>query len=262
MTFANNDVLAFYKALPFNYRDNVEEHAESIIKKSNPYPQLDTILKRKVKVLDVGCGAGWFSNSIAFHKKCLVDGIDYNPIAIERAKSIAEYMYLDNVTFNVVDIFKYESEQSYDLAVSLGVLHHTNDCKEGVRRVCSFVKSNGHICIGLYHKYGRKPFLEEFENMKSNGSSEEEMYIRYCELDSRFTDETHSRSWFRDQVLHPHETTHTMKEMTELLNEFNMEVIYTTVENEEETYYDLGKKYLKDNMYYPGFFMFIARKNN
>ena len=50
---ANNDVLAFYKALPFNYRDNVEEHAESIIKKSNPYPQLDTILKRKVKVLDV-----------------------------------------------------------------------------------------------------------------------------------------------------------------------------------------------------------------
>ena len=92
--------------------------------------------------------------------------------------------------------------------------------------------------------------------------NEDKMFERYCELDSRFTDETHLRSWFRDQVLHPHETTHTMKEMTELLNECNMEVIYTTVENEEETYYDLGKKYLKDNMYYPGFFMFIARKNN
>ena len=107
-TLANNNVLEFYKILPFNYRDDVEEHAESIIKNSIPYSQLDHILKPKIRVLDIGCGAGWFSNSIAFHNKCLVDAIDYNPVAIKRAKAVAKFMYLDNVTFNVADLFQYE----------------------------------------------------------------------------------------------------------------------------------------------------------
>ena len=33
-THINENVLEFYKGLPFNYRDNIEEHALSIIKKT------------------------------------------------------------------------------------------------------------------------------------------------------------------------------------------------------------------------------------
>ena len=84
MTYANNSVLEFYKTLPFNYRDSVEDHAESILQKQigDYYPFLDPYLKSRSRVLDVGCGSGWFGNTVALHIKCLVEAIDYNPVAI------------------------------------------------------------------------------------------------------------------------------------------------------------------------------------
>ena len=110
--------------------------------------------------------------------------------------------------------------------------------------------------IGLYHKYGRKPFLDEFKNM----DDEDKMFERYCELDSRFTDETHLRSWFRDQVLHPHETTHTMEEVSEILYNNNMELMWSSVRGDERLYEDLTKAKLSNNEYWPGFFTFLARR--
>ena len=117
-------------------------------------------------------------------------------------------------------------------------------------------KTENHIFIGLYHKYGRKPFLEEFKSV----DNEDKMFERYCELDSRFTDETHLRSWFRDQVLHPHETTHTMEEVNEILYENNMELIWSSIEGDEKLYEDLTRAKLSNNEYWPGFFTFLARR--
>ena len=265
MTYANNNVLEFYKTLPFNYRDSVEDHAESILQKQigDYYPFLDPYLKSRSRVLDVGCGSGWFGNTVALHNKCLVEAIDYNPVAIARAQSVSEYLRNWYTIFLVADLFKYKPLSPADLVVSLGVLHHTNNCIEGVKKLCNeFVALEGYVFIGLYHKYGRRPFLDEFKKMKDKGASEEEMYDRYCELDSRFTDETHSRSWFRDQVLHPHETTHTMEEMTEVLNECGMTVVETSIKEKEETYYDQALERLKENKYCPGFFVFLAQRTS
>ena len=99
-------------------------------------------------------------------------------------------------------------------------------------------------------------FLDEFKNM----DDEDKMFERYCELDSRFTDETHLRSWFRDQVLHPHETTHTMEEVNEILYENNMELIWSSIEGDEKLYEDLTRVKLSNNEYWPGFFTFLARR--
>ena len=137
------------------------------------------------------------------------------------------------VNFQVADLFEYKIEP-VDLIVSLGVLHHTEDCMGALTKICQ--SAENHIFIGLYHKYGRKPFLEEFKSM----DNEDKMFERYCELDSRFTDETHLRSWFRDQVLHPHETTHTMEEVNEILYENNMELIWSSIEGDEKLYEDLN----------------------
>ena len=37
-------------------------------------------------VLELGCGAGWLSNSISYYYGAKVLGVDFNPIAIEMAK--------------------------------------------------------------------------------------------------------------------------------------------------------------------------------
>ena len=112
------------------------------------------------------------------------------------------------------------------------------------------------IFIGLYHKYGRKPFLDEFSKIKD----EDKKFARYRELDSRFTDETQLRSWFRDQVLHPYETTHTIKEVSEVLEKNNMKLMWTSIQGEEQAYENVAIEKLKNNEFYPGFFTFMAKK--
>ena len=253
-THISQNVLEFYKELPFNYRDNVEEHALSILKNKNTYDILNPFLKPKSKILEIGCGAGWFSNSIAYHNKCDVTAIDFNPIVIERAKQVGEYVG-NKVNFQVANLFEYEIK-SFDLIVSLGVLHHTENCSEALEKICQSVKKENHIFIGLYHKYGRKPFLDEFKKI----DNENEMFERYCELDSRFTDKTHLRSWFRDQVLHPHETTHTMEEIKEILFANDMKLVWSSIDGDEKKYESLAIEKLKNNEYWPGFFLFLAKK--
>ena len=49
------------------------------------------------------------------------------------------------------------------LIISLGALHHTNNCKEAIKYICKFGETKSYLFLGLYHKYGRKPFLDHFE---------------------------------------------------------------------------------------------------
>lgn len=273
-TYANPDVLEFYKTLPFNFRETVEGSVQAIRETDQlaAYPVLKPMLGPGVRVLDVGSGAGWFSNSMAYRHGASVTGIDFNPVAVARAQEVGHAMKLDT-HFQVADLFTYEPERKFDLVVSIGVLHHTDNCHAAIRRVCEqYVRPGGHVFIGLYHTYGRKPLLDHFEEMKKRGATEDEMLERYAELHSQLKDKTHLRSWFRDQVLHPHETQHTMEEMMPLLKETGMELVSTSINRfqpidslsvlyeEEKKYFEVGVQRLKENQYFTGFFVFLVRK--
>ena len=268
-------VLAFYEELPFNYRESAENSAEAIRSQNAAahYPVLPPLLSNETRVLDVGCGAGWLSNGIAFHYGSRVTGIDFNPVAVERAQQVAATLDLDNVGFRTADLFEYGTEVPYDLVVSIGVLHHTADCHAAVRKACSaLVRPGGHVMIGLYHQYGRRPFLDLFAQMKSEGAPEQEMLERFRGLHSGLSDEVHLVSWFRDQVCHPHETQHTLEEMIPILHECDMELISTSINRfaeigtleelfEQERRYEVtAVERLKEGKYFPGFFVFLARK--
>jgi 2-polyprenyl-3-methyl-5-hydroxy-6-metoxy-1,4-benzoquinol methylase len=272
-TFANPEVLEFYKSLPFNYQDSVENQVKAIRSRDSvsAYPVLPPLLKKGVSVLEVGCGTGWLSNAISFYYKSSVLGLDFNPVAIARAREVAQAMKL-KASFEVADFFVYQPNTLFDVVVSLGVLHHTDNCQAAVRRIClGFVRPGGYVMIGLYHHYGRQPFLDHFQEMKDSGATEKEMLARYRELHP-LKDETHLMSWFRDQVLHPHETQHTLAEMLPILQETGMELVSTSINRfqpidsveklleEEITYRDIGSERLQENKYFPGFFVFLARK--
>ena len=84
---------------------------------------------------------------------------------------------------------------------------HTNDCLGGLEHIIKkIIKKNGKIYIGLYNKYGRKPFLDYFNKLKKNGCNNDILFQKYSELHSKLKDKTHLNSWFRDQIQHPHET--------------------------------------------------------
>ena len=151
--YSNEKVLQFYKELPFNYYSNVEEQSKNILlgeRNFEIYGPLVKELKIADTIIDVGCGAGYLTNSISYVyplKKVL--GIDFNSIATDRAIEVSKYLKL-NSNFKAIDLFKYIDLPRFDLAISIGVLMHTNNFFEGLKHIIKeMINKNGKIYIGL-----------------------------------------------------------------------------------------------------------------
>ena len=73
-------------------------------------------LSQGTKVIDVGCGSGWFARFLKDHFECHVTGLD-----------VIDYMAGE------IDFIKYEGDRipmedkSFDVAVCISVIHHTKD---------------------------------------------------------------------------------------------------------------------------------------
>jgi 2-polyprenyl-3-methyl-5-hydroxy-6-metoxy-1,4-benzoquinol methylase len=274
-TFASPVVLEFYKTLPFNYYGSLEKQAESVVKgRANieMHPPLIPLLRKDGTVLDVGCGAGWLTNTITYHFKQSVVGIDFNPVAVERAQEVAKLLHLSS-QISTCDLFKYFPEAKFDLVISMGVLHSTENCMEGIRHLMrSVLKENGHMYIGLYHTYGRAPFLQYFEEMKQQKKDEKYLFDKYKELHTDLKDDQHLLSWFRDQVLHPLETQHTLKEVASVVDEMGGVLVSTSINRFkpfnsladlfelEKEYEQTGRDALQQKTFFPGFFTFLVHK--
>ena len=275
MSFANEDVLKFYKELPFNIFGDIQEHQKNIksgVSLSN-HPVLTNILTKKMKVLEVGCGVGWLSAQIADRFQSSVTSIDFNQVAIDTAQKAADSLGL-NVKYEVADLFKFEPNEKFDICISLGVLHHTNNCIAAIQRcVENYVKPGGDFYVGLYHLYGRRPFLQHFENLSAGGASEGDLLKEYSRLSKVKTDDTHLYSWFRDQVLHPHETQHTLNEITEVCANSGAKLVSTSINqfkdfkseselfDQELAYEAISQQRISEGKYFPGFFTALYRKN-
>lgn len=269
-----NDVLEFYKKLQFNETSTPEMSAE-LIKKRNGvsyvFPNISYIAAAD-RILEVGCGAGWLSNSIAYYYGNEVEAIDFNPRAIQCAKLTSEVLGRGiSPKFVQADLFEYETEPA-DLVISIGVLHHTSDCMLGVEKCIDLTKPGGCIFLGLYHKYGRKPFLDFFKKLKSISDDEEYLFEEYRKLDNRHKDVLQAKSWFLDQVMHPFETQHTLKEVMGVFEKKNVRLICTSINSydritdldmlyeKEKEYYEIGKKHIEEGRYFPGFFYILGEK--
>lgn len=275
--YSNQDVFNFYAEMPFNFHADSTAAAEHI-KKSNIIKDTYTVLspyiakKSNVSLIDIGCGAGVIANNIAYHCNIEVLGIDFNPVAIERAREVSSLLGNRNSSFRAADLFDFYPEKPFDIALSLGVLHHTMDCLRALRHVLkNMVRHGGFAFIGLYHKFGREPFIEHFQALKRQQFSEQALYEEYRRLNKSITDEPFLKSWFRDQVLHPHESLHTLEEIILILDECGCRLVSTSINKfrsfsspeylikEEKKYTAISKEKLQEGLYFPGFFIFLPR---
>lgn len=272
--FSKPEVLEFYRTLPFNTHGDVQQNVTSIRSHNSVenYPCLVPLLSASTSVLEIGCGAGWLSNSIAHYYHANVTGIDFNTRVIEYAQEASQQLGLNN-HFHTSDLFLYSPEAPFDVAVSLGVLHHTGNCRAAIEKICTdFVKPGGYFFLGLYHHYGRRPFLKHFGDLRAAHSSEDTLFAEYARLHSNLVDETHLRSWFRDQVLHPHETQHTLGEINAVMESVDMQIVSTSLNKfdriddmaqlieQEEKQEEISQAKLESGIYFPGFFVVLARR--
>lgn len=266
----------FYDDLPFNYHGGVTSSADAV--RANPvgaaYPDLDALLSasRGTPVLELGCGAGWLSNTMAHSYGARVHAVDLCGRALDRARAVADELGVGpHVQFEERDLFTVDRRGS--LVVSIGALHHTGDTEGAVRHAASLVEPGGRLYLGLYHAPGRRPFLEALQGC-ARDQGEEAALRMYAELDpARAADPTLLRSWFRDQVLHPHETQHTLAEVMDWVAPLGFELVSTSINRFqpfgapeevfalEDGYAERSRRALfVERRYFPGFFTALVQK--
>jgi 2-polyprenyl-3-methyl-5-hydroxy-6-metoxy-1,4-benzoquinol methylase len=102
-------------------------------------------------VLDVGCGMGRFAE-VATRWGARVVGVDLS-VAAEVAE---ENLKGRQAIFFQADLFHLPfARESFDYIYSLGVLHHTPDCKAAFEALPGLLKPGGRIAIWLYSRYNR-----------------------------------------------------------------------------------------------------------
>jgi SAM-dependent methyltransferase len=106
-------------------------------------------------VLDAGVGAGRYAE-VAAAKGAEVVGIDITS-AVDAA--FANIGRREGVHLAQADIFAMPfREATFDLAFSIGVLHHTPDTRAAFDRVAAVVKPGGGMAVYLYARYGIQHF--------------------------------------------------------------------------------------------------------
>lgn len=102
-------------------------------------------------LLDAGVGAGRYAECAA-RKGAQVFGVDLSSAIDAAYENIGR---LENVHLVQADIFAMPfREATFDMAYSIGVLHHTPDPRTAFDRVAAAVKPGGSLAIYIYDRYG------------------------------------------------------------------------------------------------------------
>jgi SAM-dependent methyltransferase len=103
------------------------------------------------RLLDAGVGAGRFADRASI-KGAEVFGVDLT-IAVDAAfRNIGRR---SNVHLFQADIFALPfRDGTFDLAYSIGVLHHTPDPEQAFARVAATVRPGGKLAVYMYARYG------------------------------------------------------------------------------------------------------------
>ena len=270
-------VRAFYDRLPFNFHGTVGRSVAAVRDHSiaASYPDLHALLSsgRVRQVLEIGCGTGWLCNSLALNHVVEVAAVDFCANALARARDVARALgTASRVRFIESDLFDYHHDGHADLVISLGVLHHTGCARSAFRHIQAFAGTGGSVYVGLYHAPGRQVFLETFRSIAVT-RGEEAAFRRFRAIEpARSDDEMEARSWFRDQVMHPHETQHTLREISEWLTGAGLTLQSTSINAfapigdvallfaQEPGFRQRSRRALAEGRFFPGFFTFLASR--
>ncbi len=214
-------VRSFYEENPFPNYDGVEEFGELVSKGfQNRFSAelLDAIGHNKL-ILECGCGTGQLSHFLQLNNNHVL-GIDMSLGSLGLAIEHKARNHLDRSSFAQMNIFNLAiKDESFDVVISQGVLHHTFDARRAFAEIVRKVKPGGLVVVGLYNRYARIPTWLRARVIGVLGPK-----LDYV-VRTRIHDARKAEIWIRDQYHNPHETWHSIDEVLDWFDESGIDYL-------------------------------------
>jgi predicted NodU family carbamoyl transferase/2-polyprenyl-3-methyl-5-hydroxy-6-metoxy-1,4-benzoquinol methylase len=202
-------VKAFYEENPFPNYEGVEEFSSLVstgLHNSLTSTLLDAIGYNKL-ILECGCGTGQMTNFLSLNNNHVL-GVDLSLSSLGLALEHKLRNGLRRPAFAQMNIFDLAvKDESFDVVISTGVLHHTRDARRAFAAITRKAKPGGIVVVGLYNAYGRVPTFLRSKLIGVLGPNIDHV-VRTSIRDPRKAD-----IWIKDQYFNPHETWHSMDEV-------------------------------------------------
>ena len=217
----------FYEKTPFPNYDDLDTRGSLTLKaRRGVFARLlDEQLERPAMVLEAGCGTGQLTNFLGMGWGRTVIGGDVCLNSLRLAKAFRDRCSIVNTHFVQMNLFRPPfAEGTFDLVICNGVLHHTSDPEGGFHALARKLKPGGHVIIGLYNWLGRLPTLWRRALIEHFGE-------RWAMLDSRLRADRMNAgrrsAWYMDQYRHPHESRHSMSEVSRWFDRAGIEPLFS-----------------------------------
>jgi len=215
---------SFYEEHPFPSYEGMEEFGALANKGwTNPFSRelLDAIGYNKL-VLECGCGTGQLTQFLQLNNNHTL-GVDLSLSSLGLAVEHKNRNQLERSAFAQMNIFNLAiKDESFDVVISHGVLHHTYDARAAFAQIVKKVKPGGIVVVGLYNSYARIMTWIRSKLIRTFGPK-----IDYV-VRNRIHDERKAQIWIEDQYFNPHETWHSIGEVQGWFAENGIEYLNCT----------------------------------
>ena len=215
---------SFYEEHPFPSYEGLEEFGALANKGwTNPFSRelLDAIGYNKL-ILECGCGTGQLTQFLQLNNNHTL-GVDLSLSSLGLAVEHKNRNQLERSAFAQMNIFNLAiKDESFDVVISHGVLHHTYDARAAFAQIVKKVKPGGIVVVGLYNSYARIMTWIRSKLIRALGPK-----IDYV-VRNRIHDERKAQIWIEDQYFNPHETWHSIGEVRGWFAENGIEYLNCT----------------------------------
>jgi 2-polyprenyl-3-methyl-5-hydroxy-6-metoxy-1,4-benzoquinol methylase len=214
-------VKSFYEDNPFPNYEGMEDFGELVNKGSqNPFSaELLKAIGYNKTILECGCGTGQLSHFLQLNNNHVL-GIDMSLSSLGLAIEHKLRNELPRSSFAQMNIFNLAiKDNSFDVVISHGVLHHTYDARLAFSHIVKKLKPGGIVMVGLYNSYARVPTYLRSKVIGLLGPK-----IDYV-VRNRIQDARKAEIWIRDQYYNPHETWHSLDEVLSWFDEDGIEFL-------------------------------------
>lgn len=202
-------VKEFYENHPFPNYEGVEDFGALVTRGHQSefaHPLLEAIGFNKL-ILECGCGTGQLTNFLSLGNNHVL-GIDLSISSLKLAMEHKVRNSLNRVGFAQMNIFDLAiKDESFDVVISTGVLHHTKNARQAFESIVRKVKPGGIVVVGLYNLYARVPTAIRSRLIGLFGQNIDPV------VRSRIRDSRKADIWIKDQYFNPHETWHSVDEV-------------------------------------------------